>query len=211
MSRNGRPNTARAWATIRGGLRGDNRQAFSDAAYELIALDYTLFNAIVSETRLDKPTVRALIEEGADRAWLGIAGLEPASRETRPTSPQRPPRGPESRRNPNTEPRKALPLAPTCEGCGGLLTGRRQGAKYHSDACRMRAARRRDNTVSYLGTVDGGKPDADVELAMREGAKLAKFCSCPRPTPSRTLDRDNSVATSCLKCGHPLRRLDAAA
>jgi hypothetical protein len=207
----GGPNITRAWAKIRGGLTPSNREQFADAAYELICEDYTAIHAVARDAGLDKSAVRALIEDAADRAWLKIAGLEPEPRETRFRRPQRPTTDAEPPSNPNKGSTQALPLAPTCEGCGGLLAGRRKGARFHSDACRMRASRRRDKPVSYLGgTVESGNRD-DPEMAMREGAQLARSCSCPRPTPSRSLDRDNTVAVSCLKCGHPMRRLDAAA
>jgi hypothetical protein len=160
VSRNGRPNTVRAWATIRGGLRGDNRQAFTDAAYELICEDYAAINAVVSEAGLDKPTIRMLAEDAADRTWLEdwqqydrsqhsggarVGRRQPASPGTRPTGRQSRATSPETARNPDNTPAETnTPDSgnpDTCGGCGDPLTGKRRGARFHNDACRKRAKR----------------------------------------------------------------------
>jgi hypothetical protein len=128
VSRDGRVNTARAWTTIQAGLTATNRRELADATYQVIYEDYTALSKIARTTGLDKPTIRMLVEEAADRAWREdwqqydnrqngrMGGREPASPETRPTGPQRPSTDVERRRNPNTEPPKAPPPDPDVRG-----------------------------------------------------------------------------------------------
>jgi len=155
VSRDGRVDTARAWTTIQAGPTPTNRREVADAGYRLIYEDYTAVVEIARTTGLDKPTIRMLVEEAEDRAWREdwqqydnpqSGRGELASRETRPTGPQSLPLSPETARNPDkrtTETNTPATDNPDiCRGCGGSLTGKRNGARFHADACRMRAKRR---------------------------------------------------------------------
>jgi hypothetical protein len=102
---------------------------------------------------------------------------------------------------------------PPCADCGKPLWDMRPDARFHGHRCRKRHQRR---TVGAMQTPsaspNGDKPGArlDLELALREGAKLAQACRCPRPTPAQSLDGE-TIETGCTKCGRSLGDLSVAA
>jgi hypothetical protein len=136
---------ARAWAVIRRGLTPVNRREFADAAYEAVHCDYSALGDIAREAGVDRAIVRGLVEDAAERAWLAewtkFDGKPPPRSETHGAAPQSPPLSAAGGRNPDKSSTRPMTQPPECPGCGNPLTGKRQGAKYHNDACRKRAQR----------------------------------------------------------------------
>jgi hypothetical protein len=207
-----------AWRVVHQGLNPTNRREFADAAYEIIYSDYTAIGAIAREARLDKPTIRMLVEEAAERAWRedwqqydncqsGRTGRgEPASPETRSTGPQSLPLSPETARNPDKRPTETNTL-PTdnpdiCRGCGGSLTGKRKGARFHNDACRKRAKRAEIRALPDSPALPKDRNQPGLGKDLREGAAVGRACACPFPTLVREMDGEDEM-TVCMKCGCP--------
>jgi hypothetical protein len=133
---------ASAWTVVRHGLTPTNRRQVEDAAY-LLNFEGTPVRAIADELHLDRFATRALIEAGADRDWRRFSGFEPTPASTSTTGLQSPRLGALGRPKPNKAPTRTITPPLECSGCGQPLTGKRRGAKFHNDACRMRAYRMR--------------------------------------------------------------------
>jgi hypothetical protein len=136
------------WKTVHKGLSSSTREEFAQAAYQLVWDDYTLLGDIAQESGLDKPTLKAVIEDAAAREWrrewVEFDQKQAASSQTRSTSSQGPRTGSQSRSSvtfeetgTTTRPRAGRNACP----CGAGLPDRR--TKYCSPACRQRAYRRR--------------------------------------------------------------------